>query len=111
MEDKVPFDRVVSTVDMMPILTKAARYLGPKGLMPNLKSGTLNSDILAALKNIGHAVSYTIDKKSSVICLPVALLASPLTHISENVLSTIDQMAAISKGTKTGKTKPYLLLS
>ena len=46
------FDVIVATPNMMPLLGKVARVLGPKGLMPNPKTGTVNPDIARAVKEI-----------------------------------------------------------
>ena len=109
LENKITFDKVVSTIDMMPILTKAARTLGPKGLMPNLKSGTLNANILEALKNVGNSVSYNMDKNTSAIHVAVARIELRKENnekssrlLMENLNFVVDSFAQMSKGTKKG---------
>lgn len=74
MENDVQFERVVATVSMMPVLTKIAKILGPKGLMPSVKAGTLNNDIMAALSTISNAATYVFDKDSLTISAPIALV-------------------------------------
>ncbi len=63
----IDFDTVIATPDMMGILGKVARILGPKGLMPNPKTGTVTMDIATAVKNAkGGQVNFRVDKKGNI---------------------------------------------
>jgi large subunit ribosomal protein L1 len=63
----IDFDTVISTPDMMGVLGKVARILGPKGLMPNPKTGTVTMDIATAVKNAkGGQVNFRVDKKGNI---------------------------------------------
>jgi len=64
---QIDFDIVIATPDMMGVLGKVARILGPKGLMPNPKTGTVTMDIAQAVKNAkGGQVNFRVDKKGNM---------------------------------------------
>jgi large subunit ribosomal protein L1 len=64
---KLDFDIVISTPNMMGVLGKVARILGPKGLMPNPKTGTVTMDVAQAVKNAkGGQVNFRVDKKGNI---------------------------------------------
>jgi len=63
----IDFDIVIATPDMMGVLGKVARILGPKGLMPNPKTGTVTMDVAQAVKNAkGGQVNFRVDKKGNM---------------------------------------------
>ncbi len=67
MAGKIDFDIVISTPDMMGVLGKVARILGPKGLMPNPKTGTVTMDVAKAVENAkGGQVNFKVDKKGNI---------------------------------------------
>lgn len=72
MNNELRFDRVLATIDMMPVVLKIARFLGPKGLMPNIKTGTLTSDIASAVKNAVNNVSLISNKETSSVDVDIA---------------------------------------
>ncbi len=66
-EGNINFDTVIATPDMMGTIGRVARILGPKGLMPNPKTGTVTMDIAKAVKEAkGGKVNFRVDKKGNI---------------------------------------------
>ena len=99
------FDVVVATPDMMGLVGRIGRVLGPKGLMPNPKSGTVTFDVGNAINEIkAGKVEYRVDK-SSIINVPIGKISFGTEKIKEN----FDMMAdAIIKARPASSKGRYL---
>ena len=99
----VGFDVVVATPDMMASLGKIARLLGPKGLMPNPKSGTVTMDVTKAVSEIkAGKIEYRLDKTNIIHCPigKVSFGAEKLLQNYETLLNAIVKAKpAAAKGT------------
>lgn len=97
------FDVVVATPDMMASLGKIARILGPKGLMPNPKAGTVTMDIAKAVTEIkAGKIEYRLDKNNIVHC-PIGKVSFGADKLKENYMTLLDAIVkakpAAAKGT------------
>ena len=87
------FDVVVATPDMMGVVGRLGRILGPKGLMPNPKAGTVTMDVTKAIKDIkAGKIEYRLDK-SNIIHAPIGKASFTQEALEENYNVLIDAIA------------------
>jgi large subunit ribosomal protein L1 len=90
----IDFDVVVAAPDCMGVVGKIGRILGPKGLMPNPKTGTVTPDVATAVKNVkGGQVAFRVDKKGNIHA-GIGKVSFDSDKIAENVKAFV---AAINK--------------
>ncbi len=90
LKGEIPFDKCIATPDMMGVVGKVAKVLGPRGLMPNPKLGTVTMDIAAALSAIkGGQVEYRTEK-AGVIHSRVGKASFAESALEENVKALLD---------------------
>ncbi len=83
---KVSFDLLITTPEWMPKLAKIARILGPRGLMPNPKSGTITEDLKKAVESFQSGkTEYKTEAKAPVIHLGLGKLTQPTEELSANI--------------------------
>ena len=93
------FDRCIATPDMMALVGRVAKVLGPKGLMPNPKVGTVTPDVAKAVKDAkGGAIEFRAEKKG-IVHAGVGKASFDQKKIEENVLAFVD---AIQKARPSG---------
>ena len=89
-EGWLDFDAIVATPDMMPVLGRAAKILGPKGLMPNPKAGTVTVDTAKAVKDIkAGKVEYRLDK-NNIIHASIGKVSFGEAKIKENLMTLLE---------------------
>ena len=99
------FDVCVATPDMMGTIGRIARILGPKGLMPNPKSGTVTMDVAKAVADIkAGKVEYRVDK-TAIVHVPVGKVSFGADKLTETLASLMD---AIVKATPAAAKGTYL---
>jgi large subunit ribosomal protein L1 len=101
-ENWVDYDAIIATPDMMRSLSRLGKILGPRGLMPNPKTGTVTFDIAKAIEETkAGKVEYRTDK-SGQIHVPVGKISFPAEKLVENaralIISVIRAKPAASKG-------------
>ena len=93
------FERVIATPDMMPLVGRVARVLGPKGMMPNPKVGTVTMDVTKAVSDAkGGAVEFRVEK-AGVIHAGVGKASFTEAKLAENVSAFL---SAIQKARPSG---------
>jgi large subunit ribosomal protein L1 len=101
----MPFDKCIATPDMMGLVGKVGKILGPKGLMPNPKLGTVTSDVAAAINSVkGGQVEYR-SEKGGVIHVGVGKKSFTENALEENIKALIE---AINKSKPSGSKGAYL---
>lgn len=100
---EIDFDRCIATPDMMPLVGRLGQVLGPKGLMPNPKLGTVTPDVEAAVKAAkGGSVEYRAEK-AGIVHVGVGKASFGEKELAENIRALVDALVkakpASSKGT------------
>ena len=104
-ENWFEFDVVVATPDMMGVVGRLARVLGPKGLMPNPKAGTVTMDVTKAIQDIkAGKIEYRLDK-TNIIHVPVGKASFTEEQLADNFQTLID---AINKAKPAALKGQYL---
>ncbi|GAB4531935.1 MAG: 50S ribosomal protein L1 [Parvularculaceae bacterium] len=99
------FDRVIATPDMMPVVGKLGKVLGPRGLMPNPKVGTVTPDVKKAVEDAkGGAVQFRVEK-AGIIHAGVGKASFDETALAENVRAFVD---AVVKAKPSGAKGTYV---
>ncbi len=87
---KIDFDILLATADMMPKLVQYARVLGPRGMMPNPKNGTLIKSVKEADKFAGNSLNLKTEKEQPVIHTVIGKLSQADSELEENTKTVID---------------------
>jgi large subunit ribosomal protein L1 len=99
----VDFDAVVATPDMMRAVGKLGKVLGPRGLMPNPKTGTVTPDIAKAVKEIkAGKVEFRVDK-TGIIHAPIGKVSFPTQNLVENAHALVDSVVRAKPSAAKGK--------
>ena len=99
----VDFDAAVATPDMMSKVGKVARVLGPRGLMPNPKTGTVTTDVTKAVNDIkGGKVNFRVDKQSN-LHLVIGKSSFDEVKLIENYVAALDEVTRAKPASSKGK--------
>ena len=89
-ENWFDFDIVVATPDMMSVIGRLGRILGPKGLMPNPKAGTVTMDVAGAIRDIkAGKIEYRLDRANIIHC-PIGKVSFGTEKLLENFRTLMD---------------------
>jgi large subunit ribosomal protein L1 len=102
---EINFDRCIATPDMMALVGRLGKVLGPRGLMPNPKVGTVTTDVTKAVKDAkGGAVEFRVEK-AGIVHAGVGKASFTAEALTENIRALTD---AVSKATPSGAKGTYL---
>ena len=102
-ENWFEFDVVVATPDMMGVVGRLGRVLGPKGLMPNPKSGTVTFDVAKAIADIkAGKVEYRVDKTAIVHC-PIGKKSFGVEKLQDNFKTLMDALVKAKPAAAKGQ--------
>ena len=102
-ENWFDYDVVVATPDMMGVVGRIGRVLGPKGLMPNPKSGTVTFDVAKAIEEIkAGKVEYRVDKTAIVHC-PIGKKSFGTEKLKENFKALMDALVKAKPSAAKGQ--------
>jgi large subunit ribosomal protein L1 len=102
---KIDFDRCIATPDMMPLVGRLGKVLGPRGMMPNPKVGTVTTDVAGAVSDAkGGAVQFRVEK-AGIIHAGVGKASFEAGAIEENIRALTD---AVMKAKPAGAKGTYL---
>ena len=97
------FDVVVATPDMMGVVGRLGKVLGPKGLMPNPKAGTVTMDVTKAVNDIkAGKIEYRLDKSNIIHC-PIGKASFTEEQLSENLNALMDAIVKAKPSTLKGQ--------
>ena len=102
-EGWLDFDVVVATPDMMGVVGRLGRVLGPKGLMPNPKAGTVTMDVTKAINEIkAGKIEYRLDK-TNIIHVPIGKASFTEEQLADNFQTLIDAIVKVRPAALKGQ--------
>lgn len=105
------FDKVVATPDIMGVVGKLGKVLGPRGLMPNPKLGTVTFDVAKAVKDIKAGKVEYKTEKAGVIHVPIGKVSFDKQKLLDNARAIIDSVSKAKPSTSKGKYLKKLCVS
>ena len=101
----IDFDRCIATPDLMPLVGRLGKVLGPRGLMPNPKVGTVTMDVTGAVKGAkGGSVEFRVEK-AGIVQAGVGKASFPTKHLVQNIKAFAD---AVQKARPAGAKGTYI---
>ena len=101
-EGWLDFDKAVATPDMMGVVGKLGRVLGPRGLMPNPKVGTVTFDLARAVKDIkAGKVDFRVEK-AGIVHAPVGRISFSAEKLNENITTLVETLNRLKPASSKG---------
>ena len=92
LEKNIDVDVIIATPDMMSTVSKMAKILGPKGMMPNPKTGTVTNDVKTTIKNINKGLVAYKNDKAGTIHASIGRISFDDVKLSENITSFVEEV-------------------
>jgi len=105
------FDKVVATPDIMGVVGKLGKVLGPRGLMPNPKLGTVTFDVAKAVKDIKAGKVEYKTEKAGVVHVPIGKVSFDAQKLQENAKAIVESVSKSKPSTSKGKYLKGLYIS
>ena len=103
LKGNIDFDAAVATPDMMPVVGKAGRILGPRGLMPNPKTGTVTNDIAKTVRDIkAGKIDYRVDRTGNVHVV-IGKRSFDERRLLENYLAVVEELLRAKPAAAKGR--------
>ncbi|HWO71594.1 MAG TPA: 50S ribosomal protein L1 [Actinomycetota bacterium] len=103
LKGNIDFDAAVATPDMMPAVGKAGRILGPRGLMPNPKTGTVTNDIAKTVRDIkAGKIDYRVDRTGNVHVV-IGKRSFDERRLLENYLAVVEELLRAKPAAAKGR--------
>ena len=110
-ENWTDFDALIATPDMMRSVGRLGKVLGPRGLMPNPKTGTVTTDVAGAIREIkAGKVEFRADK-TALVHVPVGKLSFPVEKLEQNALTVVNAVVKAKPSAAKGKYVKKIVLS
>ncbi len=110
-ENWTDFDALIATPDMMRSVGRLGKVLGPRGLMPNPKTGTVTTDVASAIREIkAGKVEFRADK-TALVHVPVGKLSFDPQKIAENAMTVVSAVVKAKPSAAKGKYVKRIILS
>jgi large subunit ribosomal protein L1 len=103
LQGRIDFDAAVASPDMMPVVGKAGRVLGPRGLMPNPKAGTVTDDIAKAVREIkAGKLEYRVDRQANLHVI-IGKRSFDEERLIQNYLAIVDEILRAKPAAAKGR--------
>ncbi len=96
------FDKAIATPDMMGVVGKIGRVLGPRGLMPNAKTGTVTFDVAKAVEELkAGKIDFRVEK-AGIVHAPIGKVSFGAEKLTENLVALLDVMVKLKPSSSKG---------
>ncbi|MGV0005501.1 MAG: 50S ribosomal protein L1 [Candidatus Porifericomitaceae bacterium WSBS_2022_MAG_OTU9] len=102
-KEQIDFDVLIASPDAMPLIGKLGRILGPKGLMPNPKMGTVSEDVEGAVRRAKSGqVQFRVEKKGGIVHCAIGKSSFPAEQLQENLATLLHELQQLRPSTVKG---------
>ena len=96
------FDKCIATTDMMATVSKVAKVLGPRGLMPNPKLGTVTFDVKKAIQEVKSGKAEFRTEKAGIVHVPFGKVSFGQAKLQDNLKTVLEMVRRLKPATSKG---------